>query len=378
MRITILHNHPIHYQHLLFSEMVAQGAHVNILFAAKSSTARTASLQPIGTGYQSHFLSASAFEDLPQIRSALRAVKLLEQCRPDVVIIGGYSYLPTWTTLAWAKLRHKPVVLWSESNLFDHSRQPTKELIKRIFVRMCDMGHVYGKSSREYLEFLGMPATHIIEKRATCDAGTFGKRRAVFHPDRRRFVFVGRFSPEKNLLRLLDAIAIVVGRLPELSIELLLVGYGPDEAMLRERVIALGLVEQVAFAGVKTQDEVSSLMAESDCLVLPSLSEPWGLVANEALCTGLPILVSNRCGCARDLITDDTGWSFEAEDTNELASRLEAISLLPVERLQAMGAACIRLASEYAPEKCARRILEYCEFLTHRDASLQANETCQT
>jgi len=110
---------------------------------------------------------------------------------------------------------------------------------------------------------------------------------------------------------------------------------------------------------------------QSDCLVLPSLSEPWGLVANEALCSGLPILVSNRCGCARDLVTADTGWSFEAEDTNELASRLETVCLLPVERLHAMGAACIHLADEYNPEKCARRILDYCEVLAHKERPLQ-------
>ena len=122
MRLAILHNHPIHYQHLLFSELAAQGAHLDVLFAARSSTARTASLQPVGTSYPTHFLSEGAFEGMPQKQACWRAVRLLEKCKPDVVIIGGYSYLPTWGALAWATLRRKPVVLWFESNLFDHPR----------------------------------------------------------------------------------------------------------------------------------------------------------------------------------------------------------------------------------------------------------------
>ena len=174
---------------------------------------------------------------------------------------------------------------------------------------------------------------------------------------------MGRLAPEKNLPRLLDAMAILKARSPELAAELLLVGYGPEEAMLREKVKASGLTDRVVFAGAATQDEVSSLMAESDCLVLPSLSEPWGLVANEALCTGVPILESDRCGCARDLVTADTGWSFAAEDTEELASRLEAVCRLPIERLQEMGAACVRMAGEYTAEKCARQILYYAQSL---------------
>ncbi|MFZ0745426.1 MAG: glycosyltransferase, partial [Terracidiphilus sp.] len=334
MRITVLHNHPIHYKHLLFTAMAQLGAEVDVVFAARSSNMRTAALQPAGQNYTSHFLSDGSFESLPQIQTALRAFGAFSRCRPDVVIIGGYSYLPAWSVLAWAKLHGKPVVLWFESNFFDHPRQLIKESIKRLFVRGCDVGHVYGKSNRRYLEYLGMKPSAVLEKRATVDWNLFSKRRAAFHPDFRRFVYVGRFSPEKNLPRLLEAFRIVREKT---NAELVLVGYGPDESLLRQITHDLGLNESVVFAGAKTPEEVSMTLAECDCLVLPSLTEPWGLVANEALCTGLPVIVSDQCGCALDLAMQGTGWIFQAENTADLAEAMLHVCELKLERLREMA-----------------------------------------
>jgi glycosyltransferase involved in cell wall biosynthesis len=119
----------------------------------------------------------------------------------------------------------------------------------------------------------------------------------------------------------------------------------------------LNLDDSITFAGAKTQVEVSQALAECDCLVLPSLSEPWGLVANEALCTGIPIIVSDRCGCAADLVTQDTGWLVEAEDTQKLAEAMAAVCRLPIQHLEKMGEAAVKMACDYSPEACAHRII---------------------
>jgi glycosyltransferase involved in cell wall biosynthesis len=354
MRVAVLHNHPIHYKHLLFTALASLGVEVDVIFTARSSNLRTTSLQPAGERYRSHFLSDGSFESLPQTATALRAVCAVEQCHPDVVIIGGYSYLAAWSTLAWAKLRNKPVALWFQSNLADQPQSTAKNIVKRIFVSACDAGHVYGQSSRAYLEYLGMNSASIMVKRATVDSGLFMSRRSPLHSDFRRFVYVGRFSPEKNLPRLLEAFRVVRN---QNKAELMLIGYGPDEPLLRQKTQDLDLGESVVFTGPKTQDEVSQALAESDCLVLPSLSEPWGLVVNEALCTGIPVIVSDRCGCAPDLVSESTGWMFEAEDTGQLAEALGLVCRLPLGRLQEMGQAAVELAVEYSPDACARRIV---------------------
>ncbi|MGA9069883.1 MAG: glycosyltransferase family 4 protein [Terracidiphilus sp.] len=360
LRVAVLHNHPIHYMHLLFSAIASLGVKVDVVFAARTSILRTASLCPKGLYYRSHFLFNGSFESLPQARSAFQAVRVFARLKPDVVIICGYSYLPTWSVLAWAKLSKTPVVLWFESNFFDHPRSKTKELVKQIFVSAFAAAHVYGKSNRDYLEHLGMSPSKILEKRATVDSGLFMRRRANFNAGFRRFVYVGRFSPEKNLLFLLEAFGIARDKCPA---ELVMAGYGPEEPLLREYVQTAGLGEFVKFAGQKTQDEVSKEMAKSDCLVLPSLSETWGLVVNEALCTGLPVIVSDRCGCARDLARPETGWVFCSESKEELTAAMLEVCGLPLDRLQKMGDAAVKLAAEYTPEACAQRILANLETL---------------
>jgi len=319
---------------------------------------------PFGGNYRSHFLSDGSFETLPQATSALHALQVVKQCRPDVVIISGYFYLPAWSVLAWAKLHRKPVAFWFESNQFDRTRGTAKELIKRVFVGACDAAHVYGSSNAEYLESLGMKRSAIIEKRATIDSELFLKRRAAFHSGFRRFIYVGRFSPEKNLPRLLEAFQIVRRRN---KAELILVGYGPDEEQLRQQARELKLSESVVFAGAMTQDEVGCALADSDCLVLPSLSEPWGLVANEALCSGIPIIVSSRCGCARDLVTEDSGWVVEPEVPEKLAEAMDKVCMLSVERLKEMGQAALKIAGDYTPEAGAHRIIANLEELLRRD-----------
>jgi glycosyltransferase involved in cell wall biosynthesis len=364
MRVALLHNHPIHYMHLLFTAIANQGVSLDVIFAARSSNQRSPSMLLTGENYHSHFLSEGSFESLPQLSSALHALRTIKQCSPDVVIISGYFYLPTWSILAWAKLHRKPIVFWFESNQFDRRRGGSKEMIKKLFVGACDAAHVYGSSNREYLESLGMKRSMIIEKRATIDSELFSKRRAAFHSEFRRFIYVGRFSPEKNLPRLLEAFRIVQRKH---RTELVLVGYGPDEQLLRQQARDLGLNDSVVFAGAMTQDEVGRALADSDCLVLPSLSEPWGLVANEALCSGIPIIVSNRCGCARDLVTEDSGWAIEPEDLEQLAEAMYKLCMLPLGRLKQMGEAALKIASEYTPEKGADRIVANLEELLERD-----------
>ena len=375
MRVAILHNHPIHYKHLLFTALAELGAEIHVLFAARSSDARTAAMQPAGKTYRSHFLSEGSIESLPHLSSALRAVQVAAQIRPDVMIISGYNYLPTWSLLAWAKTSGKPVVLWFESNIFDHPRNLVKESIKRVFLSGCDVGHVYGTSNRRYLEHLGMKPSAILEKRAAVDWEVFSKRRAEFHLEFRRFVYVGRFAPEKNLPRLLDAFRMIRDKA---IAELVLVGYGPDEPQLRQKTRDLGLEESVVFAGTKTQEEVSKTLAECDCLVLPSLSEPWGLVANEALCAGLPLIVSDRCGCALDLALEGIGWIVGAEDTQGLASRMLQVCGLSIEDLRTMGQAGAALGTEYSPERCARRIMASLEELIAKQDTSTRLVTGQT
>jgi glycosyltransferase involved in cell wall biosynthesis len=110
------------------------------------------------------------------------------------------------------------------------------------------------------------------------------------------------------------------------------------------------------------------LFFRSMALVLPSHSEPWGLVVNEALSFGCPAVVSDRCGCVPELVIDGvTGFAFQAGDIGALSAALLAVCRLSQERL-ATAAECVRVISAYSPERAALRMLQGCtQFLEARN-----------
>src|SRR5207247_9691952 len=117
-------------------------------------------------------------------------------------------------------------------------------------------------------------------------------RTRLWLPDR-YFLYVGRCSSEKNLIRLLHAYRHYRKQHPE-GWQLVLVGDGPQRAELEDCARASG-IRDILWCGFKQIDELPTYYALSGCFILPSTSEPWGLVVNEAMACGLPVLVSSRC-----------------------------------------------------------------------------------
>ncbi len=168
---------------------------------------------------------------------------------------------------------------------------------------------------------------------------------------------MGRFSPEKNLPALIRAFAEIDQDRAEPDLVLALAGYGPQEQELRQLVAAEGLTGTVQFLGAAKQHELPRLYRNADAFVLPSLREPWGIVAAEAMACGLPVLVSRQCGCARDLVFPKTGWTFDPGDQAGFVAALRRIADSPRETLDAMGDCAASVASRYGPENCARLVI---------------------
>ncbi len=131
--------------------------------------------------------------------------------------------------------------------------------------------------------------------------------------NRKVFLFVGRFVWEKNLLLLLESFSIA---LPDAA--LLLVGDGPEKAKIVE-YIQSNNIQNVFLAGYSVFPDIVRYYKMADCFVLPSKSERWGLVVNEAMSVGLPVILSSAVGCAKDLLKDNkNGFLFESENVEEL------------------------------------------------------------
>jgi glycosyltransferase involved in cell wall biosynthesis len=358
--VAIIHNHPIHYQHLLFCELAKRGLDFEVLFLAGSSSARMQSPLPANGEYSYSIGHAGSYETVKPIGTGRFVWQSLTRIRPAVVILCGWVDAAMWAGWLWAELHGAARILWAESNSFDHQRQTWKELPKRLFVRRCDSAHVYGTSSSAYVEHLGMSRDRIRTKRAIANTALFlnlkspetGKSGPI------RLLFCGRLSPEKNLPTVLRAFAGLVQNMDAPRMVLRLIGHGPLEIELRGLAHELRIERLVDFYGSASQADLPALYRESDALILASISETWGLVVNEAMLSGLPVAVSTKCGCVEDLVNSGTGWTFSPQDEGELTRLLAQIAATPREVLKQMGEAGRSLAAEYSPENCAIAVIQ--------------------
>jgi glycosyltransferase involved in cell wall biosynthesis len=128
-------------------------------------------------------------------------------------------------------------------------------------------------------------------------------------------------------------------------------------AELEEVATDPGLAGCVKFLGPIPQERLPEIYSRADVFVLPSISEAWGLVVNEAMCCELPVLVSSHCGCAADLVNEETGWVVDPIDEQSMVEGILKAARTPREQLREMGRAARRLSEQYSPAECAERVV---------------------
>jgi glycosyltransferase involved in cell wall biosynthesis len=283
---------------------------------------------------------------------------------PKVIICGGYNYTASWEALWWATRRHRAeFVLWSESNSEDaRAGKPWVERLKGFFLKKCDRFVVPGKASFEYLKSLGSAEENIITAPNAVDNSFFATQAAKVKSQASQFrerlnlpsrfiLFVGRLVPEKGVFDLLEAYAKLGSDLQS-EVGLVFAGDGVSKKALEQRAnqICRGVV---CFPGFAQREDLAGVYALADALVLPTHSDPWGLVVNEAMACGLPIIVSRVAGCAADLVEDGwNGYVVPPQDTEKLGMAIDSV-LRQHDLRQRMGARSLERIRNYTPEACA-------------------------
>jgi glycosyltransferase involved in cell wall biosynthesis len=175
----------------------------------------------------------------------------------------------------------------------------------------------YGKSSTEYLRWLGIPPDSILQIQNCVDDHLFSSNGPkLFHlVPRPVLLHVGQLIARKGIAHLLRAAAALQGEGYVFS--LLLVGSGPEEARLRELADELGL-SNVHFHAAVGPEAMPAVYRSGDFLIFPTVEDVWGLVVNEAILSGLPVLCSKYAGCARELIPAEA--IFDPTDPREFLS----------------------------------------------------------
>jgi glycosyltransferase involved in cell wall biosynthesis len=310
-------------------------------------------------------------ETLSSVDCAESMARALDRDRPDALGIVGYARPESMAAARWARRHGVPSILMSESQWIDRPRTWWKELIKRRRVRLFDAALVGGPRHRDYLVALGMPAERIALGYNAVDNDYYRDRSAYWrtHPEGRRgmphapfFLSVCRFVAEKNLLRLVEAFTRYRAQAEKSHAwDLVLCGDGPQAREIEGAIARSGHAQAIHCPGFLQADALARWYAHASAFVLPSLSEPWGLVVNEAAAAGLPLLVSERAGCAPTLVPEPdgtTGVQFDPLDVEEMAHAMTRLTLLPEEDRRATGRRAAETVNRWGPERFAQGVLE--------------------
>ncbi|MEW6607569.1 MAG: glycosyltransferase [bacterium] len=365
--IVILHNIVTPYRNALFSEIARIHDDFKVIFIAETEIPRDWIIDKGNMQYDYEILYRKPLESINKLNLVARTFSSLRKLNAKVLIIAGYDSPAFWTALLWKRLYRRKAIILSASNEEDRRRIFLREMLKRRFIRNCDAAIVYGSKGREYIRKLGMCPGRIFLMGNSVDNEFYWKKSAEFRLEKHalrkelalrkvNILYVGRFSKEKNLIFLLDCI----NSLPvddKKVCGLVMVGSGPLMGEVQDYVQKHNM-KNVYLAGFKQKEELALYYGICDVLVLPSLSETWGLVVNEAMASGLPIIVSRRCGCYPDIIKEGiNGFSFDPHNKEELMNHISNM-VKGVYDLKGMGKASRSIIDEYSPAKTAERLLE--------------------
>lgn len=295
--------------------------------------------------------------------------------KPDVIFLMNYAFLSYFLLLADPRLWRKPILFRGDSHDVGRSKalKPflAKMLRRTVFSRFSAFLDV-GKNNRDYLLASGVSPRRIFHAPHAIDNQRFrmARPRAFegakelrselgISEEKVLICFVGKLIAVKRPLDLLNAFAALPKELARKA-SLLFVGDGKLKSHLQA---AGNRIESLHFLPFQNQSNMPSVYAAADLLVLPSQSETWGLVVNEAMNMSCPVLVSDHVGCAPDLvIPDETGWIFPTGDVKALIHYL-TLAISQPNHLGQMGRNASTRIEQFSFESLTAGLLEAVNFV---------------
>jgi 1,2-diacylglycerol 3-alpha-glucosyltransferase len=288
----------------------------------------------------------------------------LEQASPDIVAINGWNNFGSLIAVDCCIRHGIPMVVMAESAQQDEARTGWKEMVKRQIVALYSAALVGGQRHIDYLLELGMSRDRIftgydvVDNRYFCQKAEevrnqMSEVRQKYALPENYFLASARFVEKKNLPKLIEAYA-EYRRGSEATCnvlwDLVLLGDGPLRETLNSQLARLTLQRHVHLPGFKQYDELPIYYGLAKAFVHASTTEQWGLVVNEAIASSLPVIVSNHCGCAPELVNGN-GFRFDPRDAHELAARLLELASLSDNERNHLGDNSYRIAANFAPER---------------------------
>jgi len=351
-RLSIFMSHPIQYQISLIRN-IASEKEIDLTvyyywdFGVKETFDKEFNTKikwdmPLFGGYKHSFLRNYAFSKSTSFFGCINfgVISKFLKNKPDVVLIFGWALFSNWIVMMMAFISKTPLLIYGESPLsHEFSKSGFRSYVRKILLNFifsrADKLLYIGSENKKFYKSLGIKDTKLVFVPYSVDNKSHLENARILKPKKQQIkqelglskdsvvvLFTGKLIEKKRPFDLLKAFEISQKSLTGKNTYLLFAGDGEQKQDL-EKYTKSNNINNVIFLGFQNQTKLPKIYTVADLFVLPSgLGETWGLVVNEAMYYGLPIIVSNLVGCSSDLVTSNNGRIFTYGDVNELSENI--------------------------------------------------------
>jgi glycosyltransferase involved in cell wall biosynthesis len=312
------------------------------------------------------YLAAVATGELFQ-----RVQRTIERIRPDAIATAGWTNPESIAALTCGRAQGTPVIVMSESQTDDAPRSFLREAVKRRVVSQFNAALVGGPTHADYAEYLGIPRDRIHYGYNAVDNDHFTRGAAearlnatavrARHGLPERYVLASsRFVSKKNLPSLVTAYSVARQRAVNAP-DLVILGDGPERPSIEQAISRAGLHAHVHLPGFRGYQDLPDFYGLAEAFVHVSTAEQWGLVINEAMASGVPVIASDMCGAARTVLSDGVSGIITRTDTPAIANAFSRLFCMSSDGRTAMGRAATDAIADWGPERFGSGLMKAVE-----------------
>ena len=310
--LLIITNLPAFYKKNLYKE-VSKHRKVTIIFNGLESGERKNDFFEDFEGIDVHYIKKDNF-----IFRLLFLCKMLYRLKFDELLIGGWDSIDLWLASLISKRNKNSMIL--ESSFNESYTKGYKYLLKKIFLNRISKVYASGSSQVKLLDKLNFQGKIIITKGVGLINRNRSDKKDAKKDDKFNFLYLGRYSEEKNIEFIINFFN------DNTNLSLTLIGYGYLEEKINDLIKASTNIKNIGSVKNKL---LYKYFQNHDIFILPSKREPWGLVVEEALYNGLPVIVSNMVGCADEIVYNGVnGYIFDINSSESFKEKIDLITNL--------------------------------------------------
>lgn len=289
---------------------------------------------------------------------------LLDTLQPAVIIAGAIAFPSGALAVAWGKKNNKKVIVFDDAKIDAVKRNPFINYIKQAVYNGVDAMFYPASDWEETGRYWKFEKAQLFYGVDVVDNDFWGTPSDLKEQWGKYFVSVGRQIPKKNYFPIAQAYVRYRKEIGNDAFNWILIGDGPEHERIVKFIQENHCEDKVFFLPFLPQEELLSIYQHAEALICSSSSETWGLVINEAMAGGCPVIASIQCGATNTLVHDGVnGFQFSCEDVDKLTELMLAYHNLPLNKKEAMKKASKQIISNWGLERFAKGCCEAIDFV---------------